>query len=103
MFISTTTPIDDSETWESDVKGVDRIDTISGYVKTDQAGTLKVQQTFDGTNWDVEDSFSVVANTTKTFSVNLLASQVRITFANASGSNQSFIRLYARGTSAGDS
>ncbi len=103
MFISTTTPIENGDTWDSGAKGVDRIDTLTGYVKTDKAATLKVEQTFDGTNWDVSESFSVTADTTKTFSVSLIASQVRITVANASGSNQAYIRLYARGTSAGDS
>lgn len=103
MFISNVTPVDNGETWTSGTVNVDRIDTLAGYVKTDQAATLKVQQSSDGTNWDVEDSFSVVANTTKTFSVTLFASQARITVANASGSDQTFIRLYARGTSAGDS
>jgi hypothetical protein len=103
MFISTTTAIEDSGTWDSGAKGVDRIDTLAGYVNTDQAGTLKVEQTFDGENWDVSESFSVVANTTKTFTVTLIASQVRITFENTGGSDQGHIRLYARGTSAGDS
>lgn len=103
MFISTTEAIDNGDAFTSNPVAVDRIDTIAGYVKTDQAATLYVEQTSDGSNWDVSDSFSVVANTTKTFSVNLFGTQVRIRVTNASGSNQSFIRLYARGTSAGDS
>ena len=104
MFISHTTPVGATTTVTAGtVQAADRMDSISGYIKTDQAGNVLVEQSGDGTNWDVVDTFAVVANTTKTFSVNLIASQVRIRVQNTAGSAQTFCRLYARGTSAGDS
>lgn len=104
MFISSTANLANNGTVTSNLINTDRIDYIVGYIKTDQAGTLKVQQTSDGgTNYDIEDSFSVVAGTTKTFSVALIAAQVRVTFTNTGGSTSTYLRLYAKGSSAGDS
>jgi hypothetical protein len=103
MFLSTTEPLEDDGTVTLGPVTVDRIDTLAGYVKTDTAATVLVEQTGDGENWDVSESIAVVANTTKTFSVSLIASQVRIKVSQASGGDQTFLRLYARGTSAGDS
>lgn len=80
----------------------DRADNIVGVVKSDQAGTIHIEQSIDGTNWDVDNSTPVVANTTLTFSQALIAPYVRVRYVNGA-TNQGFFRLAARFSSAGDS
>jgi hypothetical protein len=80
----------------------DRADSISGTVIADQGGTLFVEQSFDGTNWDLSDSIAVVANTGQGFSKTLYAPYVRLRYVNGATGQGSF-RLYSRFTSAGDS
>jgi hypothetical protein len=79
-----------------------REDNVVGMVKTDQAGTLHIEQSIDGgQNWDLDKSIAVVANTTTTFSEPILAPNVRIRMANTAGSGQTYLRLYARFSSVG--
>lgn len=104
MFLSSTTPLNNNGSVTLGPISADRVDYLKGYIKTDQAATLLVEQSFDGgSNWDIQDSNSVVAGTTKTFSSELIAPLARIRVTNASGSNQTYLRVYAKGSSAGDS
>lgn len=104
MFISSTAVLNNTgnTTYTSGAINADRIDSLTGYVRTDQAGNIYIEQTFDGTNWDISDTYPVVAGTSKTFTISLLAPLVRIRYVN-SGSTQTYFRLYAKGASAGDS
>jgi hypothetical protein len=109
MFIGTTTPVKKSsdtahKTWTSEGHNVDRLDNISGIVYADQAGTLSVQQSADGgANWDLNKDISVTANTGVGFSEVLVGSNVRLKFTNTTDTDQTTLRISARGTSAGDS
>lgn len=80
----------------------DRHDNIVGMVRSDQAGTLHVEQSADGTNWDLDKSTPVVANTTLTFSEALIAPYVRVRYVNG-GTQQGYFRISAKFSSAGDS
>src|SRR3954463_7106848 len=107
-FIGSTTPLKKSsdaagKEYESQVFRTDRADYISGVINTDQAGTLFVEQSGDGANWDLSKSFPVTANTTVSFSESLLCGYVRVRFENGTDTDQGHFRLFSRYTSVGDS
>lgn len=100
-FESLTTPIAAGQE-ASFVLASGREDNIIGWVKTDQAGTLHIEQSIDGgANWDLDKTVAVTANTTATFSEAVLAPNIRIRMANTAGLPQTYLRLYARFSSAG--
>lgn len=101
MFIGTTTPLTGNAAFTSDVHITDRVDQLGGIVKTDQSGSLTVQQSSDGTNWDYTDTQAVTSTGAK-FVFDLVAPYVRIVYTNGATPQTSF-RLAARGRSAGDS
>lgn len=102
MFIGTTESLDANETYTSESRLVDRADRIAGLVFADQAGTLYVEQSADGTNWDLSTSVNITANTGTKFSEELIAPYVRVRYTNGA-SGQGAFRLSAKTTSAGDS
>lgn len=62
-------------------------------VKTDQQGTLFVDFSTNGTNWDSTLSFNVDANKPETQRVTISRRYFRIRFTNTSASNQTEFRL----------
>lgn len=59
--------------------------SISVYIFADQASAtdgLQIQQSSDGTNWDVSDKYTVPANTGKTFGIQVTAANVRVVYTN---------------------
>jgi hypothetical protein len=104
--ISTTTPLAGSAQWPaSNVLGnytleSQSADRLTGYVFTDQAGNIFIEQSFDQTNWDISTTYAIVANTTKTFSEEILAPWVRVRYVNGA-TPQTVLRLYVRMESAG--
>ena len=56
------------------------------------AGGLSIQQSQNGTNWDIADTFSVVASTTFQTTVNLVGQYFRVVYTNG-GTNQGTFRL----------
>ncbi len=74
---------------------------IVGTVISDQAGTLLVEQSPDGANWDVSSSFAVAAGATEGdgqgFSVEVVAPWTRLKYTNGATA-QTVFRLYAWGT-----
>lgn len=101
-FVGTNTPLTGAATWTSRVKNTDRYDRIAGTVFADQAGTLHVEQSSDGTNWDVDTSYSISASDGKGFSEELVAAFWRLRYVNGATPQTAF-RLYGRATAAGDS
>jgi len=74
--------------------GVDAV--VAGYVISDQAGVLVISQTFDGTNWDISQSFTYSAlGIGLTFNVDIIAPSFQISYTNG-GEAQSYMRLFAR-------
>lgn len=74
----------------------DHAQTIAGSIYADQAGELLVQQTFDGTHWDISEKIAVVAKTAKSFSVAIIAPVAQVVFKNTSATDQTEMRLYTR-------
>lgn len=66
---------------------------VVGTVFTDQAGTVYVDQSSDGTNWDATSSVSVTANTPTSFSVEVVAPYGRLRYVNGATA-QTKLRLY---------
>lgn len=101
-YIGTTDALDADEEYVSDVKITDRADAISGSVFADQDGTIFIEQSHDGENWDISTNYPVTANDGKGFNESLYAPYVRLRYVNGS-TNQGTFRLYSRFSSAGDS
>lgn len=101
-YFGNNTALGANGTWTSDVKITDRADNISGAVFADQAGTIYIEQSGDGTNWDISSSYPVTANNGSGFTENLLLPYVRLRYVNG-GTAQGTFRIFGRFTSAGDS
>ncbi len=73
---------------------VDGYSLITGTVYSDQAGTLYIDQSSDGTNYDVTTNVSVSAATGVSFSVQVVAPNARIRYVNGATAQTTF-RLYS--------
>lgn len=90
--------------WTSPTKRADGYDTIRGAIVSNQAGSLKVQQSMDNTNWDIEDSISVVASTpVKIDDLKIYLPFIRLFFDNSGSTVPTTFRVHARLHAAGDS
>lgn len=72
---------------------VGKYSTIMVTVFADQASAtdgLQMQQSSNGTNWDIGDSFSIPASTGKTFSVGVQAKFFRIVYTNGATAQGAF-------------
>jgi hypothetical protein len=89
----TTTALAAGASWTSTVDSDPATGRIVGSVYADQAGTLYVEQSPDGTNWDVVDSFSISAGAGLGFSVEKVCPYARVRYVNGATA-QSVFRLY---------
>ncbi len=97
-----TTVLTKNSTWTSQVGMRERHDTIEGTVFSDVAGTVNVEQSSDGTNWDFNSTTAVTANTGASFSVKLVAPFWRLRYVNG-GTDQATFRIQATTQGGGDS
>lgn len=110
-FVGSTTPLAGNATW-SDILLPMGADRVTGSVKTDQAGTLFIEQAGDllwadvtaGTsqtaNWDISQSYPVVANTGLKIDEIVELPFVRVRYLNGA-TPQTFFRIRAQVQSAG--
>jgi hypothetical protein len=89
----TTTPLAANGTWVSTTDSSAYTRFICGSVYADQPGTLYVEQSPDGTNWDVVDSYSVSAGVGLKFSVEKVLPYARVRYVNGATA-QTVFRLY---------
>ena len=99
-FSSTTTALNSGQTVTLGPFQTDRGQNITGTVFADQAGTLYIEQSFDGTNWDKSTSISVSASAGQGFTEAIIAPIARVRYVNG-GTNQGTFRLYARAIQTG--
>lgn len=99
-FLSSSTLLNANDTVTLGPTLSDRADRIVGSAFSDQAGTLYIEQSFDGTNWDISTSITITASDGKGFSEELVAPNIRLRYTNG-GTNQGEFRLFARFSSAG--
>lgn len=97
---STSTPLTAGSTYTSGNLLVGLADKVVGSVFADQAGTIFIEQSADGTNWDISTNYPVAAADGKGFSEDILLPQVRVRYVNG-GTNQGSFRLWVRTTSSG--
>lgn len=75
-------------------------DSVITVVYTDQPGTLYMEQSTDGTNWDSSLSYDVEANSNEFHRLTVTRQYFRVRFTNTGTSTQTYIRLQ---TMTGDS
>lgn len=95
-----TEPLDANEEWVGNAMITNLADHITGLVYSDVAGTLHIEQSGDGTNWDLDETVAVAADTGVSFKKDLVAPQVRIRYVNGPAAQSEF-RISARFSSAG--
>jgi hypothetical protein len=89
----TTTPLAANASWTSSTDSSPYTRFICGSVYADQPGTLYVEQSPDGANWDIVDSYSVSAGTGLKFSVEKVLPYARVRYVNGATA-QTVFRLY---------
>lgn len=77
-----------------------REDYVVGMVFADQAGTIYIEQSMNGTNWDLSTNYVVTASDGKGFKEEVFAPFVRIRYVNGATPQTAF-RLTVRLSSAG--
>lgn len=92
-YNSTTTVLGSSATFTGQAVDCSKFETIVVGVKTNLAGTLIVDLSPDGTNWDVSNSNAVVGGTALTVKVSVSRKYYRIRFTNNGVTTQSYLRL----------
>ncbi len=90
---STTSPLAANASWTSAVDDSPYTRFVCGYAYSDQAGTLYVEQSPDGVNWDLADSYSVSGGAAVRFSVEKLLPYARVRYVNGAAA-QTVFRLY---------
>jgi hypothetical protein len=75
-------------------------DNVVGLVFSNQGGTLHIEQSANGTNWDFDTEVVIVASVGKGFSVPVYAPYVRLRYVNGATAQTAF-RLTAKTSSAG--
>ena len=90
----TTTPLAGGATYTSGIMVGDGYRRITGSVTANVAGTLYVEQSPNGINWDVSDAIAVAAGATLGFCVEVCCPSLRIRYVNG-GAAQATFRLYS--------
>lgn len=98
-----TTPLEKEKEWVSQVGMRERHDTIDGSVFTDKSGTVFLEQSSDGQNWDVSASYEITASDGKGFVETLVLPYWRVRFKNTTNENQGAFRISVSTQAGGDS
>ena len=93
---STTANLADGATYTGAAFSVEQYAYIVGSVYSNRAGTLYVEQTEDGTNYDIQETLAYVAGALQGWYNTVLAPNARVRFTNAAGAATATFRLYAR-------
>lgn len=78
----------------------DTMDSITGSIYANQAGALHVEQSGDGTNWDIDDTIAVSASTGTKINVPILLPYARLRWV-PTGTPPTTLRCFARLASSG--
>lgn len=92
-FNSTTEPIASGQIWMGIAHDVSRYNSVLGSVLTDQNGTMWMEASVDGVNWDEAAGVPVIANVPAFRRVTITRSHYRCRFENTSSEDQTFLRL----------
>jgi hypothetical protein len=94
-LVSSVAPLGAGVTFTSPVEFVQRGTQITGTVFADQNGTLIIEQSGDGMNFDSSVSLSVTADVGLGFEQDIVAQYWQVSFTNTSVTGQTIFRLYA--------
>ena len=89
-------PLAASATYTSTTLSLGVYDKIVGSVFADQTGTLDVNQSYDGTHWDVQSSITVSASTPTGFNISVVAPYAQLVYTNGATA-QTVFRLNVGG------
>lgn len=90
---SSTTALASLETFVGEATDVSQFTSFVVALKTDQAGTLYIEFSPDGTNWDSSLSFFTYANSNEIHRLTVTRKFARVRFYNSSTGGQTFFRL----------
>lgn len=90
---SSTTPLADGATFTGTGESALGYEAGTVLCLTDHAGILYVDQSQDGANWDLVDSWPVVSGILLPVSVRFFGSYYRVRLANGAGAAQTYLRL----------
>ncbi len=83
-------PLAASATYTSTTLSLGVYDKIVGSVYADQTGTLDVNQSYDGKNWDVQSNVTVSASTPTGFNIAVVAPYQQVVYTNGSTAQTTF-------------
>jgi hypothetical protein len=90
---STSTPLNAAATFTGTARNVEQFSRIVVSCNTDKIGTLSIEFSSDGTNWDSVSSFAIDATTPNEFSVFVVAKFMRVVLTNTDVAIQTYLRL----------
>lgn len=100
-YIGSTTPLGNAGVWQ-DTLQAGREDSVVGLVFSDQGGTLNIEHSVDGQNWDVNDNpITVAGGVGQVFERKVYGAFLRLRYVNGA-TPQTVFRLSARFSSAGN-
>ena len=92
LLAETSTPLPASATYTGSSVETTTYTKLVGIVYSDQDGTLYIEQSIDGTNWDYADSASVTGGNAQPVDYIVRAKYVRARYVNGS-TDQTIFRL----------
>jgi hypothetical protein len=99
-YNGTTTPLAGAGTATLEMQA-GREDWVVGMVFADQAGNIFIEQSMNGTNWDLSTTYAVAASDGKGFKEEIFAPYIRVRYVNGATPQTAF-RMTARLSSAGN-
>lgn len=90
---SSSAPLDNGQTFVGAAADVSKYPSVLTACLTDQSGTMYVEFSTDGENWDSSIPFQIAANTNDVHRITVTRRYFRVRFVNDSGANQTFFRL----------
>ena len=95
--LSTNIPLTPLDSWTSEKVIAGQYSSLVISIKTDQNASLEVQFSGDGLNWDIIDTYPIVANTPVYETIIILQKWIRLVLNNL-GADMSYLRVYTYGS-----
>lgn len=92
-LITNTTPLAASAAWTSSIQQLTRATEIVGSVIADEPGTLYIDQSGDGTHFDITESYAVTPNIGVAIETDVIDQWFRVRYINGANA-QAVFRLF---------
>ena len=90
---STSVVLASGATFTGEAEDVSNYTSVTTSIKVDKDGTLYIEFSVDGSNWDTSLSYNILANMDETHGIAVSRKFYRVRFTNTSVSTQGFLRL----------